>query len=82
MRGLYGKVLLEVFRTDQAMKEQGLCDKNQRQHFLGQAKQARLVRDLLYIWLCYIAICSDFVEKTRKHLCWPKLSSIATGGFW
>ncbi len=62
MRGLYGKVLPEVFHTDQAMKERGLCHKNRRQYLPVQIEQTRLIRDI-FIWL----YCSDFVEKTRKH---------------
>ena len=42
------KVLPEVFRTDRATKERGLCDKNRRQFFTVQTKQKRLIRDLLY----------------------------------
>ena len=38
----------EVFRTDRATKELGLCDKNQRQYFPPQTEQTRLIRDLLY----------------------------------
>ena len=48
MGGLYGKVLPEVFRTDRATKEGGLCDKNLRQYFPVQTEQTRLIRDLLY----------------------------------
>ena len=33
VRGLYGKVLPEVFRTDRATKERGLCDKNRSAKF-------------------------------------------------
>ena len=62
MRGLYGKVLPEVFRTDRATKGRGLCDKNRRQCFPVQTEQTRLIRDLLVL-----LYCSDFVEKTRKH---------------
>ena len=46
--GLYGKVLPEVFRTDRATKERGLCDENRRQYFPVQTEQTRLIRDLLY----------------------------------
>ena len=48
MRGLYGKVLPEVFRTDRATKERGLCDKNRRQFVTVQTEQTRLIRDLLH----------------------------------
>ncbi len=48
MRGLYGEVLPEVFRTDRATKERGLCDKNRREYFPVQTEQTRLIRDLLY----------------------------------
>ena len=48
MGGLYGKVLPEVFRTDRATKERGLCDKNRRQYFPVQSEKTRLIRDLLY----------------------------------
>ena len=48
MRGLYEEVLPEVFRTDRATKERGLCDKNRREYFPVQTGQTRLIRDLLY----------------------------------
>ena len=48
VRGLYGRVLPEVFRTDRATKERGLCDKNQRQYFPLQTEQTRLISGLLY----------------------------------
>ena len=43
MRGLYGKVLPEVFRTDQATKERDLCDENRRQFSPVQTKHANEV---------------------------------------
>ena len=61
MRGLYGKVLPGVFRTDRATKEQ-----NRRQYFPVQTEQVRLIRDLLYRFV-ELQFVPDFVEKTRKH---------------
>ncbi len=34
------------------------------------------------IWLCWIAVCSDFVEKKQKTLSLLQLSAVYTGGFW
>ena len=45
-----------------------LCDKNQRQYFPPQTDQTRLIRDLLYGFVTkWITVCSNVVEKTRKH---------------
>ena len=46
MRGLYGKVLPEVFLCRPS--DEGLCDKNQRQDFPVLTEQTRFIRDLLY----------------------------------
>ncbi len=81
MRGLYGKVLPEVYRTDRATKERGLCDKNRRQYFPIQTEQTRLIRDLLYGFVGSQFVL-DFVEKKQKTLSLLQLSAIYTGGFW
>ena len=37
------------------------------QFFTVQTEQTRLIKDLLYGFVqCWIAICCDFVEKTKK----------------
>ena len=53
MRGPYGKVLPEVFRK----KTKGNTSPTDR---------ANEVNKGFIIWLCWIAVCSNFVEKTRK----------------
>ncbi len=67
MRGLYGEVLPEVFRTDRATKERGLCDKNRREYFPVQTEQTRLIRDLLYGFVGSQFVLTLYIEKTKKH---------------
>ena len=63
---MYEEVLPEVFRTDRATKERGLCDKNRRES--SDKNRANEVNKGFIIWrLCWIAVCSDFVEKNQKH---------------
>ena len=80
MRGLYGEVLPEVFRTDRATKERGLCDKNRREYFPVQTEQTRLIRDLLYgfVGSQFVLIC----RKKQKTLSLLQLSAVYTAGFW
>ena len=70
MRGLYGKVLPEVC----AIKTEG------NTFPYRPSKQA--VNKGFIIWLCWIAVCSDFVEKNQKTLSLLQLSAVYTGGFW
>ena len=66
MGGLYGKVLPEVFRTDRATKERGLCDKKPKA-ILSRTDRANEVNKGFIIWL-WIAICCDFVEDQKLSL--------------
>ncbi len=34
---------------------------------LSRTDRANEVNKGFIIWLCWIAVCSDFVEKTKKH---------------
>ena len=57
MRGLYGNVLPEVFRTGFSYFVQ------KPKAILSRTDRANEVNKGFIIWL----YCSDFVEKTRKH---------------
>ena len=69
MRGLYGKVLSEDYRTDRATKER---------YFPVQTEQTRLIRDLLYgfVGSQFVLDCSLYwtavyiVEKKQHFRCY------------
>ena len=52
-----GKVFARDFRTDQATKERGLCEKTEGKYFPVQTEQTRLIRLLFYIWLLVHLLC-------------------------
>ena len=52
-----GKVFAWGFRTGQATKERGLCEKNEGKDFPVQTEQTRLIRLLLYsFWFIFFAV--------------------------
>ena len=53
------KVFAWGFCTDQATKEQGLCEKTEGKYFPVQTEQTRLIRHLLYgFWFIFFSIYS------------------------
>ena len=67
------RIMPDVFRTDLATKESG--DDNRK---LSRDRVNEVNKGFI-LWLCWIAICSYFVEKTRQHFCCLKFfSSIYT----